>query len=264
MAINVHIQSNIHHIRIQNPARRNAVDASTALSLYDAFQAFEASPDARVAILSGSGGHFCGGADLKAIASGSPNRLDPEGSAPMGPSRLQLDKPVIAAIEGYAVAGGLELALWADLRVAAEDAQLGVLCRRVGVPLIDGGTVRLPRLIGESRAMDLILTGRLVGAPEAYAMGLVNRVTEPGQALEEAMKLAQTLAEFPQACLRADRRSAMNQAGLSLEAALAAEFKGAAKALETDAVGGATRFAEGEGRHGLALTPERAKSADHE
>ena len=256
MAIDVQIQTNIHHIRIQNPERRNAVDFTTAQALYEAFQGFNSDPEARVAILSGSGGHFCGGADLKAVAEGRPNRLAPEGSAPMGPTRLQLDKPVIAAIEGYAVAGGLELALWADLRVAAENAQLGVLCRRVGVPLIDGGTVRLPRLIGESHAMDLILTGRLVDAREAHAMGLVNRVTDAGQALDEAMRLAQTLAEFPQACLRADRRSAILQADLSLRDALAAEFRGATEALENEALRGAKRFAEGEGRHARRLAPE--------
>ncbi|MEC9466272.1 MAG: crotonase/enoyl-CoA hydratase family protein [Myxococcota bacterium] len=259
MTIAVHDHGSIHHVVIQRSALRNAVDRATAACLFQSFCEFESSQTARVAVLSGEGHHFCAGADLKAAASGEPNRLKVDGSGPMGPTRLSLTKPVIAAIEGFAVAGGLELALWADLRVAAADAKLGVLCRRVGVPLIDGGTVRLPRLIGESRALDLVLTGRLVSAMEARDMGLVNRVVPPGQAVTHAMEMAEDLANFPQACLRADRASVLAQAGLPLEEALDQEFQGAEEALRTEALRGAQRFANGEGRHGRSLGPETDK-----
>ena len=236
-------------VTLSRPDARNAVDRDTAERLADAMRAFEANPASAVAILTGEGGTFCAGADLKAIAAGAPNRLERAGDAPMGPSRMQLSKPVIAAIEGHAVAGGLELALWCDLRVMAEDAILGVFCRRFGVPLIDGGAVRLPRLIGESRALDLILTGRPVGAQEALAIGLVHRVAPAGEALPAAMALARQIAELPQACLRADRETVYAQHGQPIDAALADEFA-RGLAVMGDAVQGAARFAAGEGRHG--------------
>lgn len=237
---------------IDRPERRNAVDGPTAQALSDAFRAFEGDPEQRVAVLTGSGGTFCAGADLKAIARGSGgNRIDPSGDGPMGPSRMLLDKPVIAAISGYAVAGGLELALWCDLRVADEGAVLGVFCRRFGVPLIDGGTVRLPRLIGLSRALDMILTGRAVGAEEALGFGLVNRVVPRGEARAAAEQLAREIAAFPEVCMRGDRRSAYTQFGLDQEAALAFEFDQGMEALEAgETVAGAKRFAAGQGRHG--------------
>jgi enoyl-CoA hydratase len=236
-------------ITIDRPAARNAVDITTAAALADAFRAFEADADAAVAILTGAGGHFCAGADLGGVAQGTPNRLEPDGDGPMGPTRMQLSKPVIAAIEGYAVAGGLELAVWCDLRIAAQSAVLGVFCRRFGVPLIDGGTVRLPRLIGLSRAMDLILTGRPVSADEALSFGLVNRVVPDGEALSAARILAEQLAAFPQDCLRADRRSALAQDGLSEADALRGEFAGGLAVLP-EAVSGARRFVDGTGRGG--------------
>lgn len=236
-------------VTLSRPAARNAVDRETAAMLAQAMRAFDADPDSHVAILTGADGTFCAGADLKAIAAGTPNRLEPTGDAPMGPSRLRLSKPVIAAIEGHAVAGGLELALWCDLRVMAEDATLGVFCRRFGVPLIDGGAVRLPRLIGESRALDLILTGRAVHAEEALAIGLVNRVAPAGGALEMAHTLAARIAAFPQACMRADRATVLAQHGQSIDAALTDEFA-RGLAVMADATRGAARFAAGEGRHG--------------
>ena len=202
-------------------------------------------------MLWGEGGNFCAGADLKAIAVGRPNRLEPDGDGPMGPSRLRLSKPVIAAIAGHAVAGGLELALWCDLRVAEEDAVFGVFCRRWGVPLIDGGTVRLPRLIGQSRALDLILTGRAVGAAEALDIGLANRVVPTGTARERAEELAAELAGLPQQCLRADRLSALHQWGMSEESAMAAEFTSIER-VAAESVAGAQRFAGGAGRHGAS------------
>ena len=235
---------------IDRPAVRNAVDRDTAEALHAAFVAFEADPDARVAVLAGAGGTFCAGADLKAIAQGRPNRVAPDGPGPMGPTRLDLDKPVIAAVSGHAVAGGLELALWCDLRVMEQDAVFGVFCRRWGVPLIDGGTVRLPRLIGQSRALDLILTGRPVGAEEALAIGLANRLVPPGQALVAAQALAREIAAFPQVCLRADRRSAREQWGLAEVAALSNEGRHGARALQAEAQDGARRFEAGAGRHG--------------
>lgn len=230
-------------------AAKNAVDRDTAQALADAFRGFDADPESRVAVLYGDHGTFCAGADLKALAQGTPNRIAPDGDGPMGPSRMLLSKPVIAAIAGHAVAGGLELALWCDLRVAEEDATLGVFCRRFGVPLIDGGTIRLPRLIGLSRALDLILTGRAVDAQEALAMGLVNRVVAKGQSRQEAETLAHQLCELPQAAMRADRMSAYLQHDLDLDAALAKELELGSKAL-AEAVEGAARFAGGAGRHG--------------
>jgi enoyl-CoA hydratase len=236
-------------VTIDRPRRRNAVDAPTAAALAEEFRAFDRD-EAAAAVLTGAGGAFCAGADLKAIAAGEPPRVAADGDGPMGPTRLRLSKPVIAAVEGPAVAGGLELALWCDLRVADETAVLGVYCRRWGVPLIDGGTVRLPRLIGTSRAMDLVLTGRGVDAAEALEIGLVNRVVPPGQALEAAQALARQIAAFPQTCLREDRASLLEQDGLDEAAALANEFAHGMTSLAVDALPGAARFASGEGRHG--------------
>ncbi|HTM20679.1 MAG TPA: crotonase/enoyl-CoA hydratase family protein [Kofleriaceae bacterium] len=235
---------------LHRPERRNAVDAATAQALADAFRAFADDADARVAVLWGDGGAFCAGADLKAAAAGTPNRIAPDGDGPMGPSRMLLPKPVIAAVAGHAVAGGLELALWCDLRVAEEDAVFGVYCRRWGVPLIDGGTIRLPRLIGLGRALDLILTGRPVAADEALAMGLVNRVVPRGRARAEAEALAAQIAAFPQQCMRGDRMSAYEQHDLALEAALANELRHGSRALTAEALAGAARFSGGAGRHG--------------
>ena len=252
-------------VTIDRPDVRNAVDGPTARALAAAFRAFDADGDARVAVFTGAGEHFCAGADLRTVASGtSPADLgdantgltlalddDMTHDGPMGPTRLELTKPVIAAVEGYAVAGGLELALWCDLRVAAATATFGVFCRRFGVPLIDGGTVRLPRLIGESRAMDLILTGRAVGAAEALALGLANRVVAKGEALSAALALAREIAAFPQQCLRNDRASARRQYGLSPRAALAQEFAlGRATLASGEAENGARRFVSGAGKHG--------------
>jgi len=242
MAVLVEKEGPVMTIILSRPEAKNAVDREAAEALADAFRRFEADEEARVAVLWGAGGTFCAGADLKAIASGSPNRLDPTGDAPMGPSRMLLDKPVIAAISGYAVAGGLELALFCDLRVVEEDAVLGVFCRRWGVPLIDGGTIRLPRLIGLSRALDLILTGRAVSASEALAMGLANRVVKVGAARSEAEALARDIAAFPQVCMRGDRRSAYEQLDLSFEEALANEWRHGMRSLEADAFQGAARF----------------------
>ena len=238
-------------VEIDRPEVRNAVDRPTAAALYDAFADFEADDELAVAVLHGAGGTFCAGADLRAVGDGDIHLQSPHdsGRAPMGPSRMALGKPVIAAIEGHAVAGGLELALWCDLRVAAEDAVLGVFCRRWGVPLIDGGTARLPRLIGLSHALDLILTGRPVAADEARGMGLVNRVSAPGEALADAVILAEQLAAFPQACLRSDRSSAHEGVGLELPAALANEWANGSRVV-AEAVRGAARFVGGAGRHG--------------
>jgi len=226
---------------LDRPDRRNAVDRQTAQALADAFRAFDADPDAAAAVLWGAGGTFCAGADLKAIAAGEGNLIQADGDGPMGPSRLLLGKPVVAAISGYAVGGGLELALWCDLRVVEEDAVLGVFNRRFGVPLIDGGTIRLPRLIGLSRALDLILTGRPVGAREALDSGLANRVVPRGQARPAAEALAAELAAFPQAGLRGDRLSAYEQFGLDLDEALRNELRHGAVALE-EAIEGARKF----------------------
>jgi len=227
---------------LHRPEVRNAVDRPTADALTAAFRAFAADEGAMVAVLWGAGGTFCAGADLKAIARGTPNRVAPDGDGPMGPTRMKLAKPVIAAIAGHAVAGGLELALWCDLRVAEEDAVLGVFCRRWGVPLLDGGTVRLPRLIGSSRALDLILTGRPVGAREAADMGLVNRVVPRGTSREAAEQLAREIAANPQVCMRGDRRSVYEQWEMSLDAALHNELRCGTPALHTESRAGAKRF----------------------
>ncbi|MET9224240.1 crotonase/enoyl-CoA hydratase family protein [Lentzea sp. NPDC003310] len=238
-------------IRMNRPDRRNAVDGPMAAALRDAFLAFEEDPAQRVAVLCGSGGTFCAGADLTSV--GDParrNPLDPAGSGPMGPTRLELSKPVIAAVSGYAVAGGLELALLADLRVVESDAVFGVFCRRWGVPLIDGGTVRLPRVVGLGRALDLILTGRPVAADEALAMGLANRVVEPGTAVEVAVELAARIAEFPFACVLADRASVYGGLDLPVAEALRAEGVAGVPVVMAEGVAGAARFAGGAGRHG--------------
>jgi len=240
-------------VTIHRPERRNAVDGATARTLYETFKRFDADEAASVAVLTGEGGNFCAGADLKGVASGNGNPVERTGDlGPMGPTRLQLSKPVIAAVEGYAVAGGIELACWADLRVAGESATFGVFCRRFGVPLIDVGTVRLPRLIGASRAMDLILTGRPVGAVEALAMGLANRVVPDGEALAAAIELAKQIAAFPQGCLRNDRRSALEQWSLSWDEAIACEIELGIETLRSgEAREGAARFTSGEGRGGV-------------
>ncbi|MET8519190.1 crotonase/enoyl-CoA hydratase family protein [Nocardioides sp. NPDC004968] len=250
MTVEVTKDGPVTTVRINRPEVRNAVDRATADALVAAFEEFDADPDAAVAVLHGEGGNFCAGADLKAVAGGDPNRFEPDGDGPMGPTRMRLGKPVIAAVAGHAVAGGLELAIWADLRVMEEDAVFGVFCRRWGVPLIDGGTVRLPRLIGASNAMDLILTGRPVGAEEALRMGLANRVVPPGQALAAAQDLARQVAAFPQTCMRHDRLSMLEQEGLSEQDALAVEYRHGVVSVTTDTVAGATRFADGAGRHG--------------
>ncbi|MDP1838671.1 MAG: crotonase/enoyl-CoA hydratase family protein [Reyranella sp.] len=230
---------------------RNAVDPETAILLREAFLAFDADETQSIAILTGRGGTFCAGYDLK-VAAGreGPSLHDPAGPGPMGPTRHLLSKPVIAAVEGYAVAGGLELALWCDLRVASESAKFGVFCRRWGVPLIDGGTVRLPRLVGHSRALDMIMTGREVGAREAFDWGLANRLVPEGQALAEAKILAEQLAKFPQACLRSDRRSSYDQWALDMPAALVNEARHGMPALQAESRKGAARFAAGKGRGG--------------
>jgi enoyl-CoA hydratase len=238
-------------IIINRPEVRNAVDGKTARELADAFGAFENDPDARVAVLTGAGGFFCAGADLKGFGEGRGNRMSPEGDGPMGPSRMHFSKPVIAAVGGYAVAGGLELALLCDLRVMEEDAVFGVFCRRWGVPLIDGGTVRLPRLIGMSRALDLILTGRPVHAEEALAMGLANRIVKRGSARKRAEELAAQIADFPWNCVLSDRRSAYEGASLPFDQAMEREFElGLATVESGETLKGAGRFAEGAGRHG--------------
>ncbi|MEU2001092.1 crotonase/enoyl-CoA hydratase family protein [Rhodococcus sp. NPDC019627] len=247
-------------ISLNRPEVRNAVDRPTAEALADAFREFDRDEDASVAVLNGEGGTFCAGADLKSISAGRGNRVAPDGDAPMGVSRMRLSKPVVAAVEGHAVAGGLELALWADLRVADENAIFGVYCRRWGVPLIDGGTVRLPRLIGESRAMDLILTGRSVDADEALLIGLINRKVPAGDALSAAQQLAADIAAFPQVCMRQDRLSVLEQHGLSEEIALLAELRHGATSLANGTVEGASRFAAGAGRHGSFDTPEADRS----
>jgi len=242
-------------VTIDRPEVRNAVDGPTAVALADTFAGFDADPSLAVAVLTGAGGTFCAGADLKALATGEPRpvSVSVEGNGPMGPTRMHLSKPVVAAVEGHAVAGGLELALWCDLRVAARDAVFGVYCRRFGVPLIDLGTVRLPRLIGHSQAMDLILTGRGVGGEEAQRMGLANRVSEPGQALATATELAHQLAGLPQRCLRSDRRSAYEQWGMSEDEAMANEVRHGLATIESgETLTGAQRFAAGAGRHGSA------------
>ncbi|MFG2309401.1 crotonase/enoyl-CoA hydratase family protein [Streptomyces sp. NPDC048566] len=249
MSVRIERQGHVTTVVLSRPAARNAVDGPTAAELADAFRTFEADETARVAVLWGEGGTFCAGADLKAIGSERGNEVTEDGDGPMGPTRLRLTKPVIAAVSGHAVAGGLELALWCDLRVAEEDAVFGVFCRRWGVPLIDGGTVRLPRLIGASRAMDMILTGRPVPAAEAFAMGLANRLVPVGRARAEAEALAREIAGFPQACLRSDRASVLDQEGLVEKAAMRAELRYGMEVLD-ESREGAARFSAGAGRHG--------------
>jgi enoyl-CoA hydratase len=246
---------NVITIGINRPEVRNAVDGPTARALAEEFRAFDADPDLHVAVLHGIGGTFCAGADLKQIGSGNGNRVERDVSldGPLGPTRMLLDKPVIAAVEGYAVAGGLELALWCDLRIAASDATFGVFCRRWGVPLVDGGTIRLPRLIGHSYAMDMILTGRGVSGEEAYRIGLANRLVAHGTTLEAAVKLAEEIAALPQQCLRTDRRSSYEQWGMPFGEALRNETElGLATIFSGETQAGAARFAAGEGRHGAS------------
>ncbi len=240
-------------VTINRPAVRNAVDPPTATGLAEAFRRFDADASLKVAVFTGAGGTFCAGADLKALA-GSRPQLQAEGDGPMGPSRMLLSKPVIAAVEGHAVAGGLELALWCDLRVAARDAIFGVYCRRFGVPLVDLGTVRLPRLIGQSHALDLILTGRGVSGEEALRMGLANRIVEPGQALEAALELAASLCRFPQTCMRSDRMSVYEQWSLSWDEAERNELERGTEVIASgETVSGAERFTKGSGRHGETI-----------
>jgi enoyl-CoA hydratase len=249
-------------VAINRPERRNAVDGSTARLLLEAFERFDGDDGARVAVLTGAGGTFCAGADLKAFSEGEPRPIREEGRGPMGPTRLVTSKPVLAAVEGFAVAGGLELAIWCDLRVMAADAVFGVFCRRFGIPLVDGGTVRLPRLIGQSRALDLVLTGREVGAEEALLMGLANRVVPSGQALEAAVTLAHELAALPQTCLRNDRLSLLGQWGLSEFDALMAETRIGLDSLSSpEAIEGAARFASGAGRGGITVDPPPGQSS---
>jgi len=253
----VELRGPVAVVTLDRPDCRNAVDGPTAAHLREAFEAFEADDRRRVLVLTGAGGQFCAGADLKAM--GDPARrnvVEPSGSGhgPMGPTRMTLRKPAIAAIEGHAVAGGLELALLCDLRVAARGAVLGVFCRRWGVPLIDGGTVRLPRIVGEARALDMILTGRAVPADEALSFGLVNRVVDDGQALAAAVALAEEIAAFPQRCLRADRASALAQWDMTLAEALRSEGAGGFAVVAEEGLAGAQRFAAGAGRHGESAT----------
>lgn len=251
MNVRVEKDGPVTTVIIDRPEVRNAVKPETARTLRKAFRAFEGDDEAKVGVLFGAHGCFCAGYDLKHLAEGAGEaELEPEGDGPMGPSRFALAKPVIAAVAGHAVAGGLELALWCDMRVMEEDAIMGVFCRRWGVPLIDGGTVRLPRLIGMGHAMDMILTGRPVGAAEALAMGLCNRVVPKGACRREAEKLAHEIARFPQICMRADRASAYRQWERSLAEALVAEARGGIEALKQEAVAGAAQFASGSGRHG--------------
>jgi enoyl-CoA hydratase len=250
LTVRVERRGPVTTVILARPEKRNAVDRPTAEALVAAFQAFDDDEDAAVGVLWGEGGTFCAGADLKAIGTDAQNRVAPDGEGPMGPTRTRLSKPVIAAVAGHAVAGGLELACWCDLRVAEEDATFGVFCRRWGVPLIDGGTVRLPRLIGLSRAMDMILTGRPVGAEEARRIGLANRVVPSGAAREAAEELAADLARFPQTTMRHDRLSALEQDGLAEEEAIANEFRHGLISAEADTIQGAGRFSRGAGRHG--------------
>lgn len=250
--VSVETRDRVAIVTIERPERRNAVDGATARQLYDAFKTFDADERLDVAILQGRGGAFCAGADLKGVSEGAGNPVERDGDfGPMGVTRLALDKPVIAAVEGHAVAGGIEVAAWCDLRVAAEGAVFGVFCRRFGVPLIDLGTVRLPRLIGHSRAMDLILTGRPVEAQEAYAIGLANRLAPKGQALDVALELARQISAFPQTCLRNDRLSAIGQWSLDWDAATTREIELGLATLRTgEAREGAARFVAGQGRGG--------------
>ncbi len=251
MSVRVEHDGPVTTVVIDRPTARNAVDGPTAAALAEAFRAFDADDTASVAVLHGEGGTFCAGADLKAVGGPEGNVVTNDGDGPMGPTRMRLSKPVVAAIEGHAVAGGLELAIWCDLRVAAADAVLGVYCRRWGVPLIDGGTVRLPRLVGTSRAMDMILTGRGVGAEEALGFGLVNRVVPPGTSRQEAERLAHELAALPQRCLRNDRTSLLDGEGRTEHDAMARELELGLDSL-SDVGAGLERFRAGEGRHGAS------------
>ncbi len=248
-AVRVERAGPVFTVLLSRPERRNAVDGATAAALADAFREFDATEDAAVAVLHGEGGVFCAGADLREAGGPGGNRVEADGDGPMGPTRMRLSKPVIAAVEGHAVAGGLELALWCDLRVAAQDAVFGVYCRRWGVPLIDGGTVRLPRLIGASRAMDMVLSGRGVEAGEALSFGLANRVVARGRAREAAEELARELARFPQTCMREDRLSLLESVGLEEDEAIANELRHGVRSL-AEVQAGLKRFRAGAGRHG--------------
>ncbi|MCJ0891824.1 crotonase/enoyl-CoA hydratase family protein [Rhodococcus sp. ARC_M12] len=252
MPVRIERSGPVTTIVLSRPEARNAVDGPTAQELIQAFEEFDADESASVAVLWGEGGTFCSGADLKALGTPRSNHATEHGDGPMGPTRMRLSKPVIAAVSGYAVAGGLELALWCDLRIAEDDATFGVFCRRWGVPLIDGGTVRLPRIVGTGRAMDMILTGRAVDAEEALNIGLVTRVVPVGRARSEAEALAAELALLPQTCMREDRLSLLEQDGLDEESALKNEFRHGAISINADALSGASRFASGAGRHGTA------------
>jgi enoyl-CoA hydratase len=251
MAVDVEHVDRVTIVTINRPEVRNAVDGPTSQLLADAFRAFDADDDHDIAVFSGAGGIFCAGADLRAISEGRGVPVQRDGDGPMGPSRMLLSKPVIAAVEGYAVAGGLELALWCDMRVAARDAVFGVFCRRWGVPLVDGGTIRLPRLIGHSHALDLILTGRGVSGEEALRLGLANRLVEPGEARAAAVALATELAALPQRCMREDRASSYAQWGLDLPDALRTEYDHGMRVIsDPEMLAGVTRFTGGAGRHG--------------
>ncbi|WP_107659380.1 crotonase/enoyl-CoA hydratase family protein [Nocardia suismassiliense] len=250
MTVRIERKGPVTTVILHRPEARNAVDGPTAAALAAAFREFDADPDASVAVLWGDGGTFCAGADLKGLGTERSNVVTEDGDGPMGPTRMRLSKPVIAAVSGYAVAGGLELALWCDLRVAEQDSIFGVFCRRWGVPLIDGGTLRLPRLIGAGPAMDMVLTGRPVDAAEALRIGLANRVAPTGEARSAAEQLAAELAALPQACLRSDRMSLLEQDGMDEETALRNEFRHGMTALANGALEGAQRFAAGAGRHG--------------
>jgi len=251
MSVRYELRDHIAIVTIDRPGVRNAVDAPTAQALAEAFRRFDDDEGALVAVLTGAGGYFCAGADLRAVAAGEQREIAPESDGPMGPTRMHLSKPVIAAIEGHAVAGGLELALWCDLRVVAEDAVLGVFCRRFGVPLIDLGTIRLPRLIGHSRATDLILTGRAVPAKEAALIGLANRIAPTGKALDAAIELAKEIASHPQRCMRSDRRSAIEQWGMTEHEAMKNELQLGLETIKSgETLTGAKHFTEGAGRHG--------------
>ena len=254
MTVDIKKNDTICTILINRPEVKNAVDRPTAEKLSRAFREFENDDELKVAVLGGAGNTFCAGADLTAVANLDEtriHRLEEDGDGPLGPSRMVLSKPVIAAVAGYAVAGGIELALWCDLRVMEETAVFGVFCRRFGVPLIDGGTIRLPRLIGMSRALDLVLTGRPVEAKEAYNMGLANRVVPHGMALEEAENLAREIAAFPSICMNSDRMGVYEQWSLPLEEAMKNEFRRGMKVIESgESLNGAARFKEGDGKHG--------------
>jgi enoyl-CoA hydratase len=251
MAIFIEIKYPIYTVIINNPEVKNAVDKITAKELAEAFQKFENDDKAGIAVLWGANGIFCSGANLKMISEGYGNRIGKKGNGPMGPTRMRLSKPVIAAVAGYAVAGGLELALWCDLRVVEKSAIFGVFCRRLGVPLIDGGTVRLPRLIGLSRALDMILTGRPITADEAYSWGLANRIVEDGQSRQEAENLGREIAKFPKICMRNDRMSTYEQYGLKVVDAMATEFEYGLKTLESgEFLKGSKEFVQGKGKHG--------------